>query len=1087
MRACFTFALIVGGLVSEVRGAREPARVLPAVAEGWSIELAAEAPKVLFPTAIVAAPDGTLYVGSDPMDMAGPATQPIDRVLAIKDGQSAVFADKLWSVKGLEWVDGTLYVVHAPFLTAFRDSNGDGKADERIDLMTGLGHDLPGFNGINDHVASGIRLGMDGFLYIAVGDKGIPRGIGKDGRTIQLFGGGVIRIRPDGTDLEVVSTGECSPLSVALSATDEVFTYGRDDDSKRWPNSLTHHVVGGHFGYPYQFLTAPHRALPIMAGLKGGAGAQGICYNEDGLAVEYRGNLIFCDWGAQAVFRFEIRKAGGTHAVSHRSTLVSKGNVTDFHPFSLAVAADGASLWLVDWAYNGWLADGPQTGRLYRLRPVGAHKAVPAVRPTGQDPAERIKSLDHPALSVRMESQRILARMGPSIVRLLVDRLSAAEPETGRLHALWALDAIGGIAARKAIGGVLQDPSAHVRLQAARSAGIRRDQAVRAQVVRLLGDRDAAVRREAAICLGRLADPAAIPALYAALGDADVFAAWSVRQSIRRLNAWDEHALVEALLDERRLEPALKLTDEAWSHAVIIALSEALKQTTSAPVRGRIVANIAGLLHKYPEWSGTWFGTNPLAGAFPRKTKDWDPESMKAALDGLSLGLADRDSSVRFQAITGMADAGKDAARRLRSALPAESDSTNQAVLVETLGTLKDSVSLPLFVEMLKDAGRAEAVRMAALAALGQFRDPQSLRARLSLVYEEKAPPALVARALPDLARSGFLPANELTSFMQNAAPEVRAAAVLSLNVKKALPVDVQQSVMDRIGDESEMVRQAAILATVPLQLRAAVPRLLDLAAKPGSPDFETAVEALCGLPDPRAAAVYLAALEKSNPRLRKLATSALIAIRDQAPGALASAAHSGRLSEPAALALDRALARFTPISLWQVLGPIPRSATQLFVGRVSIDSARVRSGVAGGSVYSSNRRADPSGRVALDDFERAGGSLGHAPIGSSELGAFAYAEVNAPAAGPALLLVGSSGPMVVTVNEQRVYQFDSREGRAFAPDSDVVRCSLVRGQNRIVVFSRRGTGPWCFDVQIAPLPATAGKGKPAIASSRKE
>ena len=45
---------------------------------------------------------------------------------------------------GLEWVDGTLYVVHAPFLSAFRDTDGDGKADERVDLITGLGPKLPG-------------------------------------------------------------------------------------------------------------------------------------------------------------------------------------------------------------------------------------------------------------------------------------------------------------------------------------------------------------------------------------------------------------------------------------------------------------------------------------------------------------------------------------------------------------------------------------------------------------------------------------------------------------------------------------------------------------------------------------------------------------------------------------------------------------------------------------------------------------------------------------------------------------------------------------------------------------------------------
>ena len=120
-------ALVVSVFAEAAAGADAPSRALPAVAEGWSIELALEAPKILFPTAIVAAPDGTVYLGSDPMDMPGPPTEPIDRVLAIKDGRITTFADKLWSVMGLEWIDGTLYVVHAPFLSAFRDTNGDGR------------------------------------------------------------------------------------------------------------------------------------------------------------------------------------------------------------------------------------------------------------------------------------------------------------------------------------------------------------------------------------------------------------------------------------------------------------------------------------------------------------------------------------------------------------------------------------------------------------------------------------------------------------------------------------------------------------------------------------------------------------------------------------------------------------------------------------------------------------------------------------------------------------------------------------------------------------------------------------------------
>ena len=544
-----------------------PSRALPAVAEGWSITLALEAPQILFPTAIVAAPDGTVYIGSDPMDMPGPATEPIDRVLAFKNGKVTVFADKLWSVMGLEWIDQTLYVVHAPFLSALRDTDGDGKADTRIDLVRGLGPKLPGFNGINEHIASGVRLGMDGFLYITVGDKGIPRAVGRDGRIIQLFGGGVIRVRPDGTDLEIVSTGERNPLSVALSATDEVFTYGNDDDSKKWPNSLTHHIFGGHYGYPYQFLTAPHRALPIMAGDFGGSGAQGICYNEDGLPAEYGGNLFFCDWGRQTVYRFEIKKSGGTFALLKRTSLVSKGSVTDFRPFSLAVAAEGNGLWLVDWAYNGWLASGPRTGRLYRLRYAGAGVAARAARPSGDDLGVRVKGLDHPALAVRMESQRILQKKAGSSLPLLVERLKSGGAEAGRLHALWALDAIGGDDARRAIGEVLADPSARVRLQAARSAGIRCDRTVLNEVCGLLADRDPAVRREAAIALGRLGDRAAAVRLYAALGDSDPFADWSVRQAIRRIGAWDKDALVEALLDERRLESGLRLTDESWELA----------------------------------------------------------------------------------------------------------------------------------------------------------------------------------------------------------------------------------------------------------------------------------------------------------------------------------------------------------------------------------------------------------------------------------------------------------------------------------------------------------------------------------------
>ena len=489
----------------------------PKIPADWSIEVVAKASEILFPTAIVAAPDGTIYLGQDPMDMPGPPTLPIDSVVAIKDGKVRVFAEKLWAVMGLEWADDTLYVVHAPYLSAFRDIDGDGKADQRVDLMTGLGPKLPGFSGINDHVASGVRLGIDGYLYIAVGDKGIPKGVGKDGTTIQLFGGGVIRIRPDGTGLEVVSTGERNPLSVALTATDEIFSYGNDDDSKKWPNSLTHHIIGGHYGYPYQFLNAPFRNLPITDGQLGGSGTQGICYNEDGLPLQYRGNLFFCDWGLQAVFRYVIEPIGGTFRVKSKTPFVTKGELSDFRPFSMAVSNDPRSLYLVDWAFSGWLADGPKTGRLFRLTYKGNDQPQLIPHPPSDDIATLISRFQHPGLAVRREAQFQLARKGAAAVPSLVNESRKPTNDTVKIHMLWTLDAINTPEARQAIRANLTDASSVLLVQAAKCAGNRADRVALPALVSLLKDKDPVVRREAAIALGKLGDPSATASLMSCL------------------------------------------------------------------------------------------------------------------------------------------------------------------------------------------------------------------------------------------------------------------------------------------------------------------------------------------------------------------------------------------------------------------------------------------------------------------------------------------------------------------------------------------------------------------------------------------
>ncbi len=1063
MRPVFALGLLLTIAGKPASGADEVP--LPKVAQGWSIELVTQAPEIAYPTAIVVARDGTVFLGQDPMDMPGPPTEPIDSVVTIRGGKVATFADKLWAVMGLEWLDGTLYVVHAPYLSAFRDLDGDGKADSRVDLITGLGPKLPGASGLNDHVASGIRLGMDGFLYLSVGDKGIPRGVGKDGTTITMATGGVIRIRPDGTGLEVVSTGERNPLSVALTAADDIFTYGNDDDSKKWPNSLTHHIVGGHHGYPYEFLTAPFRALPIVDGQFGGSGAQGICYNEDGLPARYRGNLFFCDWGLQAVIRFVCEPSGGTFRVLSKDPLVEKGDLTDFRPFSIAVGADGASLYLVDWAFNGWLSDGPKAGRLFRLTYTGKDRVEPSPRPT-----DRIEALDHPALATRLESQRLLASEGSRAVGPLATRLKSSAPGPGRVHSLWALDAIGTPSARLAIRSSLADPDADVRLQAARSSGIRRDREALRPLALALRDPVPAVRREAAIALGKLGDPSAGPPLYAALGDADTFAAWSIRRAIRNGNAWDLPSITTALADPRRREDALKLADESWSLAAIQALSASLADSSDPAWKARVVSALAGNYRRYPEWSGHWFGTNPVAGAMPRKSVDWDATGMNAVLLGLVKGLRDADPIVRRQAIGGLIGVGERASPLLRVELDRETDPINLAATARALGSQGDVRAIPSLGKLLLDPARPVDVRIEALEALASLNSPQALNARLSLAYDRKAPDELVARALPALGRARVLPANDLAGFLDHKSALVRASALRAFSTGKPLSGEIQAAFLARLDDPSDMVVKAAIEAVATHKLAVAVPRLVALAGEEGT--RVEATRALSLLPDIRAFPVYVATLSDRDPALRKAGESALLAIRGRAAAELESLARAGKFVGPSATAVERILTRFEPLDDWRVIGPFPRTTARIFEDSSAIEFARTAVGVEGRTVAWQVRPGDPStGRVPLDDFKGGAGDkggFGFDASGSPDLVAFACSELTSDRDRSALLLVGSSGPILVKVNDRIVLDQGGIGGRLYSPDSDLVRVRLKKGVNRILVRTRQGIGPWCFGVQVS-------------------
>jgi glucose/arabinose dehydrogenase len=285
----------------------------PSCPPDWRIELVAEAPTIKHPSVVACAPDGRVFVAEDPMDIStARADEMKGRILCHHpDGRWTVFAEQLHAVFGMQYLEGKLYVMHSPKFSVFRDDNSVGR--DREDLIEQTNPN-PWALDWNDHVPANFKLAMDGYFYIAVGDKGLYGAVDRSGKRVDLHGGGVVRIRPDGTGLEVFCTGVRNIMDVAINAEDEIFTYDNTDE-QQWMSRLTHMVDGGFYGYPYDFIPRRPYTLWCMADYGPGAATGTFCYNEDALPPEYHGNLFLADFGKRQLLRVRIERDGATYRV----------------------------------------------------------------------------------------------------------------------------------------------------------------------------------------------------------------------------------------------------------------------------------------------------------------------------------------------------------------------------------------------------------------------------------------------------------------------------------------------------------------------------------------------------------------------------------------------------------------------------------------------------------------------------------------------------------------------------------------------------------------------------------------------------
>ena len=140
-----------------------------------------------------------------------------------KDGDGVmdarhVFADDLDLATSFCFYQDGVIVAQPPHILFLRDTDGDGKADKRETLYTGLGT-------FDTHaVLNNLRWGLDGWVYATQGYSSSPKVTSGDGKTdFGGLGSGIVRFKPDGSKIEMVSAKSGNCWGIDITADGEMF------------------------------------------------------------------------------------------------------------------------------------------------------------------------------------------------------------------------------------------------------------------------------------------------------------------------------------------------------------------------------------------------------------------------------------------------------------------------------------------------------------------------------------------------------------------------------------------------------------------------------------------------------------------------------------------------------------------------------------------------------------------------------------------------------------------------------------------------------------------------------------------------
>ncbi len=466
------------------------------VAAGYRVELVAAEPLIESPVAIAFDAHDRMWVVEmrgymrDPDATAEDA--PTGRIAVLEDvdgdgrmDRRTTFLDHLKLPRGvLPLGDGAL-VLEPPGFAFWRDTDGDGEADQRDDLGRAFDDGLAN----PEHAANTPRLGLDNWIAFADHGAGVRRtaggwdwqpvpAAGQWGLGFDDFGNAYFDTNSDQL------RGHLAPACYAARNPElahPAFVNQRiAPDQTVWPARVT---PGVNRGYQRGVLRADGTLARFTA-------ACAPCVYRGDAMPELAGDVFVAEPAAQLVRR-DVLASDGTrvtasnaYAGEHREFLASHDE--RFRPVGLENGPDGA-LYVVD-MYRGLiqhrnfltsylrkqveargLATPIDRGRIWRVVRVDAKRRAP--RPLAAcSGAELVVALHDGNGFTRDTAQRLLVERGDrGVVPALVELARHGDATLPRVHALWTLEGLGALD-RSTVLVVLRDRDDALRAQAVRLA-----------------------------------------------------------------------------------------------------------------------------------------------------------------------------------------------------------------------------------------------------------------------------------------------------------------------------------------------------------------------------------------------------------------------------------------------------------------------------------------------------------------------------------------------------------------------------------------------------------------------------------------